>query len=157
MLKLAYGLSFAELYERDGLVRLDAAFLDHLGAAESALRPQLEAARATDTLDPKAESALIIEIAPHLDDFLAKLFGIEYYDERDRRQGICHVVGPEQGFTLADGNSGFGYVYRVGGTSGVEVQAVYSDARKAFVVADGDRCRDGCGQQDFNLERSSCR
>src|SRR5947207_10440860 len=77
MLKLAYGLSFAELYERDGLVRLDAAFLDHLGAAESALGPQLEAARATDTLDPKAESALIIEIAPHLDDFLAKLFGIE--------------------------------------------------------------------------------
>src|SRR5256885_1378183 len=77
MLKLAYGLSFAELYERDGLVRLDAAFLDHLGAAESALRPQLEAARATDNLDPKAESALIIEIAPHLDDFLAKLFGIE--------------------------------------------------------------------------------
>jgi 3-isopropylmalate/(R)-2-methylmalate dehydratase large subunit len=30
----------------------------------------------------------------------AKEFGIEYYDERDRRQGIVHVVGPEQGFTL---------------------------------------------------------
>ena len=30
----------------------------------------------------------------------AKLFGLEYYDERDPRQGICHVVGPEQGFTL---------------------------------------------------------
>ncbi len=30
----------------------------------------------------------------------AKLFGLEYYDELDRRQGICHVVGPEQGFTL---------------------------------------------------------
>ena len=72
MLKLAYGLSFAELYERDGLVRLDAAFLDHLGAAESALRPQLEAARATASLDPKSESALILEIAPHLDDFLAE-------------------------------------------------------------------------------------
>src|SRR5713101_5733310 len=77
MLKLAHGLSFAELYERDGLVRLDAAFLDHLGAAESALRPQLEAARATSSLDPKSESALIIEIAPHLDDFLAELFGIQ--------------------------------------------------------------------------------
>ncbi|HKB74549.1 MAG TPA: hypothetical protein VKC82_09810, partial [Burkholderiales bacterium] len=74
MLKLAYGLSFAELYERDGLVRLDAAFLDHLAAAESALRPQLEAARATASLEPKAESALILEIAPHLDDFLAELF-----------------------------------------------------------------------------------
>ena len=77
MLKLAYGLSFAELYERDGLVRLDAAFLDHLGAAESALRPQLEAARAAASLDSKAESALILEIAPHLDDFLAELFGIQ--------------------------------------------------------------------------------
>ena len=30
----------------------------------------------------------------------AKLFGLEYFDERDPRQGICHVVGPEQGFTL---------------------------------------------------------
>jgi len=77
MLKLAYGLSFAELHERDGLVRLDAAFLDHLGASESALRPQLEAARATANLDPKSESALILEIAPHLDDFLAELFGIQ--------------------------------------------------------------------------------
>ncbi len=27
-------------------------------------------------------------------------FGIEYYDELDKRQGIVHVVGPEQGFTL---------------------------------------------------------
>src|SRR5712672_4120278 len=77
MLKLAYGLSFAELYERDGLVRLDAAFLAHLGAAESALRPQIEAARETPSLDPKSESALILEIAPHLDDFLAALFGIQ--------------------------------------------------------------------------------
>ncbi|HEU4378570.1 MAG TPA: 3-isopropylmalate dehydratase large subunit, partial [Hyphomicrobiaceae bacterium] len=30
----------------------------------------------------------------------AKDFGIEYYDERDVRQGIVHVIGPEQGFTL---------------------------------------------------------
>jgi 3-isopropylmalate/(R)-2-methylmalate dehydratase large subunit len=27
-------------------------------------------------------------------------FGIEYFDELDRRQGIVHIVGPEQGFTL---------------------------------------------------------
>src|SRR6202163_2167301 len=30
----------------------------------------------------------------------AKEFGIEYYNEFDRRQGIVHVIGPEQGFTL---------------------------------------------------------
>jgi 3-isopropylmalate/(R)-2-methylmalate dehydratase large subunit len=27
-------------------------------------------------------------------------FDIEYYDELDRRQGIVHIIGPEQGFTL---------------------------------------------------------
>src|SRR5260221_5793119 len=30
----------------------------------------------------------------------AKLFGLEYLNEFDIRQGICHVIGPEQGFTL---------------------------------------------------------
>jgi 3-isopropylmalate/(R)-2-methylmalate dehydratase large subunit len=30
----------------------------------------------------------------------AKDFGIEYYDAFDKRQGIVHVIGPEQGFTL---------------------------------------------------------
>jgi 3-isopropylmalate/(R)-2-methylmalate dehydratase large subunit len=30
----------------------------------------------------------------------AKEFGIEYYNEMDKRQGIVHVIGPEQGFTL---------------------------------------------------------
>src|SRR6476659_3056102 len=30
----------------------------------------------------------------------ARDFGIEYFDEFDRRQGIVHVIGPEQGFTL---------------------------------------------------------
>jgi 3-isopropylmalate/(R)-2-methylmalate dehydratase large subunit len=29
-----------------------------------------------------------------------KDFGIEYFDELDKRQGIVHVIGPEQGFTL---------------------------------------------------------
>ncbi len=30
----------------------------------------------------------------------AKEFGIEYFHEFDKRQGIVHVIGPEQGFTL---------------------------------------------------------
>ena len=30
----------------------------------------------------------------------AKDFGIEYFNEFDKRQGIVHVIGPEQGFTL---------------------------------------------------------
>ncbi|WP_192362637.1 3-isopropylmalate dehydratase large subunit [Mesorhizobium mediterraneum] len=30
----------------------------------------------------------------------AKDFGVEYYSEKDIRQGIVHIIGPEQGFTL---------------------------------------------------------
>ncbi|MFL5024414.1 MAG: aconitase family protein, partial [Microvirga sp.] len=30
----------------------------------------------------------------------AKDFGVEYFNELDHRQGIVHIVGPEQGFTL---------------------------------------------------------
>ena len=30
----------------------------------------------------------------------ARDFGVEYYDEHDRRQGVVHIIGPEQGFTL---------------------------------------------------------
>ncbi|HWM83254.1 MAG TPA: 3-isopropylmalate dehydratase large subunit [Pseudolabrys sp.] len=30
----------------------------------------------------------------------AKYFGLEYYNEFDKRQGIVHIIGPEQGFTL---------------------------------------------------------
>ena len=30
----------------------------------------------------------------------AKDFGVEYFHELDKRQGIVHIVGPEQGFTL---------------------------------------------------------
>jgi 3-isopropylmalate/(R)-2-methylmalate dehydratase large subunit len=30
----------------------------------------------------------------------AKLFGLEYFDEFDKRQGIVHIIGPEQGLTL---------------------------------------------------------
>jgi 3-isopropylmalate/(R)-2-methylmalate dehydratase large subunit len=27
-------------------------------------------------------------------------FGLEYFNEHDKRQGIVHIIGPEQGFTL---------------------------------------------------------
>ena len=77
-LKLGYGFSFNDLYARDGLIRLDAAFLDFLGASDAALRALLEAARLSDTdLSAKAQAELLIALAPHLEDFLARLFGIE--------------------------------------------------------------------------------
>ncbi len=76
MLKLAFGLTLPDLYAREGLKRVDDAFLSFIGNAEPALRDQLVAGRADPALAPKAESTLLLELSPHLDRFIAQLFGI---------------------------------------------------------------------------------
>ncbi len=78
MLKLAFGIEYADLHQRAGLARLDTQFLDFVAASDLALRDALLAARAAlDLLAPKAESELLIALAPQLEDFIAQLFGIE--------------------------------------------------------------------------------
>ncbi len=77
-LDLAYGFTFDDLYDRAGLIRIDAAFRESLGESDPALRAQLEAARQNPgEMSGKAQSELLVALAPHLDDFLAILFGIE--------------------------------------------------------------------------------
>jgi 3-isopropylmalate/(R)-2-methylmalate dehydratase large subunit len=46
--------------------------------------------------NPDPESTIQIEALAQN----ARDFGVEYFDEFDKRQGICHIIGPEQGFTL---------------------------------------------------------
>ena len=78
MLKLAFGLTFPDLYATEGLARVDAAFLAFLRAADAGLAQRLVAGRASAAaLDRGEESALLIAVAPHLEDFVALLFGIE--------------------------------------------------------------------------------
>ena len=47
-----------------------------------------------DVIDPESK-AQIEQLAQNAADF-----GLEYYDAFDKRQGIVHIIGPEQGFTL---------------------------------------------------------
>ena len=77
-LTMGFGFSYNELYDWDGLIRLDAAFLDFLGESDTALRAQLEAARLSANMPyGKEQAGLLIALAPHLEDFLARLFSIE--------------------------------------------------------------------------------
>ncbi|MDS4011576.1 MAG: pyridine nucleotide-disulfide oxidoreductase, partial [Defluviicoccus sp.] len=77
-LLLEDALDFADLYDDEGLVKLDRAFLRFLGSADPTLAASLTAARAApDSLATVAESALLLALAPHLDAFVARLFGIE--------------------------------------------------------------------------------
>jgi NADPH-dependent glutamate synthase beta subunit-like oxidoreductase/NAD(P)H-flavin reductase len=71
------GTLFAELATREGLVRLDRRFLDALHAEDAALCGRLLAARADPAaLDAKAEGELLVALGPHLETFVAELFGI---------------------------------------------------------------------------------
>jgi NADPH-dependent glutamate synthase beta subunit-like oxidoreductase/NAD(P)H-flavin reductase len=78
VLKLRFGVAFEDLYRRDGLTRLDQQFLQHLVQTEPELANRLVEGRAKpDALAGKPESELLIALAPHLEDFIAELFGIE--------------------------------------------------------------------------------
>jgi NADPH-dependent glutamate synthase beta subunit-like oxidoreductase/NAD(P)H-flavin reductase len=77
-LSLSFGIAFEDLYTRDGVVRLDQAFLEYLKEGDSALYERLLAARETPgELAKKQASELIIAISGYVEDFVGKLFGIE--------------------------------------------------------------------------------
>ena len=76
-LSLSFGFRFEQLYDPAGLAAIDAHFLTQLAVADVALHARLcEARRAPDTLAAKAESELLLALAPHQEDYLAELFGI---------------------------------------------------------------------------------
>ena len=103
--------------------------------------------RSLPIVDP--ESALqVATIAKNADHF-----ALEYYNEHDKRQGVVHVVGPEQGFTLpgttivcgdshTSTHGAFGALAHGIGTSEVEhvlatQTLVQAKARNMRVVVDG--------------------
>src|SRR3984885_14566929 len=90
---LGFGLKFEDLYAREGLVRLDAAFLNELATSDPALHPQLLDARVNfSTRTAKEQSELVIALAPHVEDFLGELFGIT--KEVEALQSRHNALGP---------------------------------------------------------------
>ena len=77
MLKLGFDLEFADLYRTAGLHKTDAAFLAELAQTDMGLWARLTEARKDPAkLAAKEESALLIDLAPHLEDFIGTLFGV---------------------------------------------------------------------------------
>ena len=72
------GLTFADLYRREGLARLDERFLNRLSESDAALHARLlHARKRPEALPPKEESALLLALAPHVEHFVARIFRIE--------------------------------------------------------------------------------
>jgi 3-isopropylmalate/(R)-2-methylmalate dehydratase large subunit len=96
----------------------------------------------------------------------ARDFGIEYFNERDKRQGIVHVVGPEQGFTLpgttivcgdshTSTHGAFGALAHGIGTSEVEhvlaTQTLIQKKAKNMLVQVDGQAPHGVGAKDIIL------
>jgi 3-isopropylmalate/(R)-2-methylmalate dehydratase large subunit len=93
-------------------------------------------------------------------------FGVEYFGERDKRQGIVHVIGPEQGFTLpgttivcgdshTSTHGAFGALAHGIGTSEVEhvlatQTLIQSKAKNMRITVDGALPK-GVGAKDIIL------
>ncbi|MGH2342383.1 3-isopropylmalate dehydratase large subunit [Segnochrobactraceae bacterium EtOH-i3] len=93
-------------------------------------------------------------------------FGIEYYGEHDHRQGVVHIVGPEQGFTLpgmtivcgdshTSTHGAFGALAHGIGTSEVEhvlatQTLIQKKAKNMQVLVEGD-LPDGVTAKDITL------
>jgi 3-isopropylmalate/(R)-2-methylmalate dehydratase large subunit len=96
----------------------------------------------------------------------AREFGIEYFNEHDLRQGIVHVIGPEQGFTLpgttivcgdshTSTHGAFGALAHGIGTSEVEhvlaTQTLIQDKAKNMRITVDGVLGEGVGAKDIVL------
>lgn len=100
-LRLGFGLGFADLYARDGLARLDAAFLAFLRARAPERADSLAAGRADPgALSPRAEADLLLEIAPDFDAFVGELFGVtaELAELRARQAALAPLAAAKRLF-----------------------------------------------------------
>src|SRR6266481_8894933 len=92
-LVLTHGLSFADLYELEGLVSVDRAFVAHLAQTDVGLHDRLMTARRDpDAIERLDESNLLVDLAPYLEDFIGELFGIEA--EVRQLQARHHELAP---------------------------------------------------------------
>src|SRR5580658_6797145 len=106
-LSLKLGLAFDDLYRREGLVRIDAAFADHLKAVDAGLFNRMMSARATDS-SRKLQSELMVDLAPHVEDFIGDLFGIsaELRELQARHDALAPVYALKRKFIQKKAISG---------------------------------------------------
>lgn len=78
VLNLHFDMTLDQLYVRAGLLALDRHFLQEMEAAAPLLLVQLQQARLQpEALTPLQESQLLLALGPYVEDFIARLFGIE--------------------------------------------------------------------------------
>src|SRR4051812_647144 len=96
-LKSFAGLTFQDLYEREGLIKLNQKFVEFLEEKNPVIAQQFSTLKQSQkTISKKSESLILIDTARVFEDFLVKLFGIEKENsvlkkQHDDLQKIYHV------------------------------------------------------------------
>ncbi len=109
-LTLSFGLGFDDLFTHEGLAKLDRIFLGRLGDASPELHAQLLSARLDQpALAAKASSELIVELAPHVEDFVGSLFGIdsELRDLQSRHHELAPLYSVKRQFVQRKALTGY--------------------------------------------------
>ncbi len=109
-LTLSFGLAFEDLYAHEGLAKIDSIFLKDLDESAPELATRLSDARKEPaTLAAKAASELIIEVAPHVEDFVGKLFGIggELRDLQARHHELAPLYAVKRKFVQRKALTGY--------------------------------------------------
>jgi NADPH-dependent glutamate synthase beta subunit-like oxidoreductase/NAD(P)H-flavin reductase len=96
-LQLGFGLTFRDLYDRDGLVKVDRAFVAFLGKADMTLSSRLAQARQNPAAcDRAAQAAFALDLASHVENFIAELFDItgavSQLQKRHQDLAVLHEV-----------------------------------------------------------------
>jgi NADPH-dependent glutamate synthase beta subunit-like oxidoreductase/NAD(P)H-flavin reductase len=154
-LALSFGTSFNDLYDREGLVRLDAAFVAWLKEANVDVHARLMAARAApDSLAAKDESNLLIEAARPLEDFVAELFGVsrEAAALRARHTRLAPLYDCKRLFVQRHAARSF-KPEAVTGEPAINVGASLADGVEAWELAFALRVRDLLGAE-FKVDKA---
>ena len=93
-LALPAGLAFPDLYSTDGAARIDALFIAPSARGRCARWRHASPRRRDkpDALSRQDESELLLALGPHLEDFLAHLFGVE--PEVRALEAVHHELAP---------------------------------------------------------------
>ena len=109
-LALPFGLSFQDLYQREGLLKIDSAFLRQLTESAPALHHRLLAARENPPAPhTKSGSELIIELAPYVEDFIGELFSIapELLELQSRHSALAPLYAVKRKFVQRKALTGY--------------------------------------------------
>ena len=120
-LKLPFGLTFDDLYARDGLVKLQQEFEKYLREKNSEIAAKFFDLKTSEAKTAAQKSQILIDVARVLEDFIAELFDIkkENSDLKKRHDELQKIYQIRREFVQRDVSKKFSDA--VAGVDGIRI------------------------------------